>query len=140
MSGKQQFNFFSNRRHLVITLMQLYLHSHVCENVNVSATFLGKGISTTTSSECNTVWLTSIHARKNYQKGLNYTTIKSTSALLRISAVKCRHIPFDITSISHQKKCTHMIYSGDLGFPFILETKHKCLISKEKRSFTLQWK
>lgn len=81
-------------------------------------------------------WLTIIHTRKNYHKWLNYITIKSTSAFSWISAVKCMHIAFDITSISQENKCTHIIYSGDLGFSFILETKHKCLISKEKRSFT----
>jgi len=30
----------------------------------------------------------------------------------------------------------NVIYLGDPGFHFILETKHKCLISKEKKSFT----
>jgi len=52
----------------------------VCENVNMSDT-LGKDVSTITFSACNAVWLTTTHIRKNYQKGTNYTTIKSTSAV-----------------------------------------------------------
>lgn len=90
--GKQQPDFFSNRCYLVITLVQLYRYTHVCENVNTSATFLGKDVSTITFSACNAVWLTTIHTKKNYQKGLNYTTIKSTSAVSLISAVKCTYL------------------------------------------------
>lgn len=120
----------------MITLVQLYQYSHVCENVITSATLLGKDISTIACSARSAVWLTTIHTGKNYQKVLTHTTVKSTSAVSLISALKYMHIPFDITSISHENKRIHIIYSSYLGFTFMLETKHKSLISKEKGSFT----
>lgn len=41
------------------------------------------------------------------------------------------HIPFEIISISHENKCTYILYPGDSGFPSISKTKHKCLLSKK---------
>lgn len=101
----------------------------------MSITFWGKDISTITFCACNAVWMTTIHnTRENYQEGWNYSTIKSNSDVSGISAAKCKHILFDITSICHENKCPHVKYSGDPGFPFLLKKKKEKTNRKTKQN------